>query len=401
MPELNTLEETIDNVLLELEKNGYGKNTIESINSTFRDLLKLADKHNYNFLNNHLISLFLEHDLNKGVYSRTGYLQRSRCIRYLESFLKDGTISIKKTGKSIKPDIAPEFMDVLESYDIAEEKRGLSQSSLTKNRRPVMYLLEFMTSLGYKQLSDIKHGDTTKAIEAMLTDHYDPSSFVTAISGLRRFYEMNEDIRMYRLEIPSRIQRKKEIIEVYTDEENDKILEVLNSDILSHRDAAIGMLSFETGIRGIDICKLKLGDIDWKNGSINIVQSKTGRALSLPLRSTYGNEIVKYLLNERPKVKRDFLFLTNKAPYQRLNNVAAVIRKIVTLSGIDIGKRHTGPRMFRHNAASKMVRNKIPLPVISEELGHKSKNSTMVYITTDKETMATLTLPVPFGDPAQ
>lgn len=57
----------------------------------------------------------------------------------------------------------------------------------------------------------------------------------------------------------------------------------------------------------------------------------------------------------------------------------------------------TGTRMFRHNVASSMLRKGVPLPVISEELGHKSQDSTMVYLSTDRETMSSLTLPLPKG----
>lgn len=86
------------------------------------------------------------------------------------------------------------FAEALALYDQAEEASGLSQASLIKNRRPIRYLLEYMISLGYQKLSDIKPGDTIKAIGDMLDKHYDPTSLVTAISGMRRFYGMFPEI---------------------------------------------------------------------------------------------------------------------------------------------------------------------------------------------------------------
>src|SRR5699024_12403199 len=80
------------------------------------------------------------------------------------------------------------FAEALLLYDQAEEASGLSQASLIKNRRPIRYRLEDMTSLGYQKLSDIKPGDTLKAIGDMLDKHYDPTSPVTAISRMRRSY---------------------------------------------------------------------------------------------------------------------------------------------------------------------------------------------------------------------
>ena len=44
-----------------------------------------------------------------------------------------------------------------------------------------------------------------------------------------------------------------------------------------------------------------------------------------------------------------------------------------------------------------MLRSGIPLPVISDMLGHKSKDSVMIYITTDDAKLAECTLPLPKG----
>lgn len=128
--------------------------------------------------------------------------------------------------------------------------------------------------MGYQKLSDIQSGDTIKAIEDMLDKHYDPTSLVTAISGMRRFYEMFPEIRQFRLEIPSRMPRKRSIIDVYSEDEQGKIAVFLSSSGISRRDAAICLLSFEPGLRSVDICNLRLGDVDWKHNVIHIVQSK-------------------------------------------------------------------------------------------------------------------------------
>lgn len=141
----------------------------------------------------------------------------------MESYLETGKVSINKFHEPVGEAISDGFAEVLALYDQAEEASGLSQASLIKNRRPIRYLLEYMTSLGYQELSDIQHGDTIKAIEDMLDKHYDPTSLVTAISGMRRFYEMFPEIRQFRLEIPSRMPRKRSIIDVYSEEDRRRL----------------------------------------------------------------------------------------------------------------------------------------------------------------------------------
>ena len=40
--------------------------------------------------------------------------------------------------------------------------------------------------------------------------------------------------------------------------------------------------------------------------------------------------------------------------------------------------------MLRHNAASVMVRNEVPVSTIAAVLGHSSTDTTDIYITTDE-----------------
>ena len=344
-----TLKEAIDGVLKCQRENGHPESYLIDLRRTYNRLLGHAERLGTEYLTDDLITQFLEDSSNSrsGEYRYERFLAHNRCIRFLESYLETGKVSINKFHEPVSEVISDGLAEALELYDQAEEASGLSKASLNKNRRPIRYLLEYMTSLGYQELSDIQPGDTIKAIGDMLEKHYDPTSLVTAISGMRRFYEMFPELQPFRLEIPSRMPRKRSIIEVYSEDERDKIVSQLSSPDISRRDAAICLLSFETGLRSVDICSLRLGDVDWKHNVIHIVQSKTQRPLNLPLRSSYGNAMVDYLLKER------------------------------------------------HNAAYATLRKGVPLAAISEELGHKCQDSTMIYLSTDQETMSSLTLPLP------
>lgn len=392
-----TLKESIDGVLKCQRENGHPESYLIDLKRTYNRLLGHAERLGTEYLTDDLITQFLADSSNSrsGEYRYERFLAHNRCIRFLESYLEKGKVSINKFHEPAKEVLSNGLAKALEFYDQTEEASGLSQASLIKNRRPIRYLLEYMTFLGYQELCDIQPGDTIKAIEGMLEKHYDPTSLVTAISGMRRFYEMFPELQPFRLEIPSRMPRKRSIIEVYSEDEQDKIASQLSSPDISRRDAAICLLSFETGLRSVDICGLRLDDVDWKHNVIHIVQAKTQRPLNLPLRSSYGNAMVDYLLKERPDCNEDYFFLSVHAPYVRLNTTWHIVRAVVSAAGVETVGRLTDTRMFRHNAASAMLRKGVPLPAISEELGHKCQDSTMVYLSTDRETMASLTLPLP------
>ena len=394
-----TLEEAIQGALQFQKEIGYAQSTLKEVSATYSRLLKLANKRSDVFLNDELINEFLSDclDSKTGNYLHARYRTHDRCIRYLKKFIESGNTLINHASISSQSNIAEGFKEPFKIYDDHEKSSGLSDSSLVKNRRPVRYLLEYMTKLGYNQLSDIKPGDTLNAIQDMLRNHYSPSSLITAICGLRRFYGMFDELHSFRLEIPARIPRKSEIINVYTEDEQEKIYNYLMSNQCSLRDTAICLLSFETGIRSVDICNLKLEDVDWKHDMIHIIQSKTQRELNLPLRSSYGNAMMNYILNERPKSDLPFVFLTVNTPHSKLKITWSIVKNVVEKAGVNTDNRLTGTRMFRHNAASTMVRKGIPLPVIAEELGHKSQDSTMIYISTDQNKLSLLTLPLPKG----
>lgn len=200
------------------------------------------------------------------------------------------------------------------------------------------------------------------------------------------------------MELPSHLPHARNIINVYDAMECMAIKELLSTDALSKRDLAICKLLIETGLRGIDVCELKLTDIDWDKDIIRIIQEKTGQALVIPLRSSYGNAIADYILHERPDGDSGYLFLRSLAPFEKLAGAPAVyfiLQKMEERAGISKKERITGSRMTRHNAASAMLRAGVPMSDISAALGHKDPNTVMVYLSTDEETLASCTLPLP------
>lgn len=50
--------------------------------------------------------------------------------------------------------------------------------------------------------------------------------------------------------------------------------------------------------------------------------------------------------------------------------------------------------MLRHNAASTMVKNSVPIETIAAILGHSSSDSTDIYITTDEYRLKECVLPM-------
>ena len=100
-----------------------------------------------------------------------------------------------------------------------------------------------------------------------------------------------------------------------TDEELERILAVIDTETESgKRNRAIILLAANTGLRACDIAQLKLRDIDWRRGCIQIAQKKTNEMVYIPLTEDVGEALQDYILNARPHMDCQEVFLRISPP---------------------------------------------------------------------------------------
>ena len=122
-----------------------------------------------------------------------------------------------------------------------------------------------------------------------------------------------------------RVSRESKQFPATSPEEIEAVLNLIDRDTpKGKRDYAIIMLAVVTGLRAVDIKRLKLTDIDWRRGEINLIQSKTGQNLQLPLTADIGEALHDYILNGRQKVKEPEVFLRHFPPYRAFADAMAI-----------------------------------------------------------------------------
>lgn len=168
--------------------------------------------------------------------------------------------------------------------------------------------------------------------------------------------------------------------------------------VVTARDASITLLALLTGLRVCDIIELRLGDIDWRAGTISFVERKTGNPITLPIPDLLSTQLADYVLTERPDARGDHVFVRRLAPFTRLSDHASIHRiTMVVFTAAGVTGVKGGTRLLRHTAASRLLRAATPLPTISAVLGHAREESTSVYLTVDVERLIGCVLPVPAG----
>jgi site-specific recombinase XerD len=161
------------------------------------------------------------------------------------------------------------------------------------------------------------------------------------------------------------------------------------------RDYTMLFLVATYGLRISEIVALTLDDIDWRAREIRLARRKTRTPLSLPLTDAAGTVLLRYLRRARPSCPHRELFLRARAPIATLRPgaVTTAFKTWVRRSELEI-PRH-GAHSLRHSYAVHLLRRGASLKDIGDLLGHRSAESTCVYLRLATEDLRGVALPLP------
>ena len=161
----------------------------------------------------------------------------------------------------------------------------------------------------------------------------------------------------------------------------------------SLRNRAFVALLARLGVRSRELRNLRLEDVDWSAGLVHIKQSKSGYGRTLPLPADAGALLAKYIRDERPQTAYREIFITSLTPRQPLaeGGTSAFVKGFLSKLGLDGPGR--GPHSFRHTVATLLVQNGAPLKDVADVLGHRSLQTTAIYIKLDEPSLREVALP--------
>lgn len=162
---------------------------------------------------------------------------------------------------------------------------------------------------------------------------------------------------------------------------------------IGKRDYAMILLACVLGLRVGDIKLLRFENFNWEGKQISIIQHKTRKPLSLPIPDSVGWAIIDYIKNGRPKYyDTDYIFLKHMPPFDPIgddNHMHQRLVKYMRKAGIShYRNRRCGFHSLRHSAGSMLLEMEVPLPTITNILGHSDSNVTAIYLKTDLQKLA-------------
>lgn len=392
-----TIKELSEKVLEEMQKLNYSYNSICSTRAAFKRIQAFAEDKGEQYFTEELGKQYLLERYNCDVNYYTEACPKNarhamRHIRLLGDYQLHGVIIrriVKKKGYS-KP---PQFEKVLSDYEKECEINQYSKRGMRTRLQRLYFFIDYLNLRNIMDVNDITPEIISDYVKTIC--HHHEKSMALILTTLRVFLRFLYTNGLTSTDLSSSVPKYTKywypaIPDIWKPEDVKKLLESIDrGNPIGKRDYAILLLVAKLGIRVGDIINLKLSHLDWHGKKISFTQQKTGVDVSFPILNDIGWAIIDYLKNGRPVSDSPYLFLRSYAPYDRFGenaNLHNIIVKYTRKANISVPRRgRQGLHSFRHTLASTMLANGVPLPVISEVLGHVNSKSTSVYLRTNME----------------
>lgn len=286
-----------------------------------------------------------------------------------------------------------------------EEVRGLAPSTVRAHLRTVSRLLD---QIRFDESSTALQELTAHDIEVFLKrlgDQHSRASLQHTIAHIRGFLRFGTLIGGlcpgldWHVDTP-RVFRLEQLPRAWPWDGVCTFLDAIDrTTSMGVRDYAIFLLIATYGLRACDILALTLDDFRWRQGELRVTQRKTGHPLVLPLTDAAGAAVLHYLREGRPPIASRQLFLRVRAPLGPLKSTAIndAFEACYKRSGLTLPT--TGVHGLRHSYALHLLRQGTSLKTIGDLLGHRSAESTCVYLRLDVEDLRQVALELPSPPP--
>jgi integrase/recombinase XerD len=168
---------------------------------------------------------------------------------------------------------------------------------------------------------------------------------------------------------------------ILTHEEVEAVLAVPDiTTPLGLRDRAILETLYVTGIRRLELTRLRAMDVDYARRVMLIRRGKGGKDRIVPTGERGVAWLAAYRDRARPRLvegdDRGWLFVTSRGTPLRPRRLTDTISAYIAAAGIN---KKGSCHLFRHAAATHMLENGADIRFIQELLGHACLQTTQIY----------------------
>ena len=310
-----------------------------------------------------------------------------RPVVLMAESLAGRVIEVDRSVIPVKDGCPVRFRPLRDDYLASCRVRGNAESTVVTKDKAVSRFLSYLDEVGVEDLAALgvrelsgffvcQRGLRRKTIATMRSSMADFLAFLSATA--RTPGNLADRLPRYR-----HVRHESEP-HLWTAEEVRRLLAGIDrASATGKRDYAMILMTARLGLRICDLRQLELGDLDWRDKQITIVQQKTGRPLSLPLLDDVGWAIIDYIRGGRPETACAKVFLKHRYPFDTFgcaSSVASRLSRHAARAGIVFGPDEVcGMHSLRGALAVAMIGAGAPMPVVSAVLGHASTDTTQAY----------------------
>ena len=203
---------------------------------------------------------------------------------------------------------------------------------------------------------------------------------ISSLNSYFKFLMKTQTIQANPLSKHRALKTDKKVQIPFSQKEMEEVIQILalEADYEGVRNRFIVELFYATGIRRIELIKIKLNDLDLINKTLKVL-GKRNKERFVPLIDSVvstGNEYMQ-LRNELKSIQdKEHLFLTKKGLKVYENLVYRIINEYFSQASSKVKK---SPHILRHSFATHLLNEGADLNAIKELLGHSSLAATQVY----------------------
>lgn len=381
----------------QLKLSRYTNRSIVEARRIVNELLLFSFYHEIplNFNTVQLWSEFLIKNLVSNVYSH-----RSIGIKYLE-FLKYGQFQHKPTyfnssidshhRKVQRIDTIPLWAkDMADKYIEYRKSLGYIKTTIYMDCNSIYRLIMYLSNNGVTDYAQITPQHIVSfSISDVHSTVEGKNAYMTRVRSFLIFLYDNKIINFYvHSNLIGKGRINKNIVKTITDDDINKITSREYKLPFEIRAIAIVLLALKCGLRSIDIVNLKFKDISFKNKSLTIIQSKTQKAITLPVPVNVLNAIYNYVKYARPKSTSEYIFISFHMPYDKVTRQACMksFEVIKKLNDID-NKDYKGIHVCRKTFASNVLNKTGDINITAFSLGHSDNSTVDDYVSINQAKM--------------
>ena len=274
--------------------------------------------------------------------------------------------------------LANSLAAAMDGFEICCRAKGLSPNTL------IFYhhrLAAFQRFLNEHASSSAPKDVTPQVVRAFINDEIERRSPCTAnhaVTVLRVFFNFLVNDGFLATSPMAGVQKvrcRKAIIETFTLEQIDAVLDACDKGFTGIRDRAIILTLFDAGLRASELCGMGLADVNWTEQTM-VVVGKGDRERVVSFGKVARHALALYVAR-RGQLETDRVFVTcygDPINRHRLRRIIRTRRERAGITGV-----RPSPHTLRHSFAIAFLRSGGDLFALQRLLGHSDLAMTRRY----------------------